>query len=207
MSAEIPPFRLYISVGRDLREERELLGRSLTEIPLDLGWRINYSPTGNGPLEPELIGTADLHLVLMGADIRAPVGQEYYLAKRSGRPLTALLKMGVNRTLAATDFVRFLGRQYQWQPFSDNQQLRLIFLNKLTSKLIDKAADLHLSKFEIDQLLSWRTELNQHSKEIEGEIRGGAGESSVILSLDRFYPSEGIRLTELKDIEDENPEG
>ena len=203
MSTEIPPFRLYISVGRDLTEERELLGRSLTEIPVDIGWRINYSPTGNGLLKPELIGSVDLHLILLGGDIRAPVGQEYYLAKRSGRPLTALLKTGVNRTLAATDFVRFLRRRYHWQPFSDIQQLRLIFLNTILSILMKMEADLRLSKFEIEQLLSWRTELNQPSKEIGGEIRGGAGESSVILSVERFYPSEGIRLRDLKDIEEE----
>ena len=188
-------------------EERELLGRSLTEIPLDLGWRITYSPTGNGPLEPELIGSADMHLVLIGADIRAPVGQEYYLAMRSGRPLTALLKMGVNRTPAASDFVRFLGRQYQWQPFSDNQRLRFIFLNSLTSKLIEIAAALRLSKAEIEELLSWRSEFDQQTKERVGDLRGGAGESSVIFSVERFYPSEGVRLEETHDSEEENQIG
>jgi len=204
MSVEIAPFRLYVSVDLDLGKERELLGRSLIEIPLDAGWEITYSPRGNSPLKPGKIISADIHIVLMGGDIRAPVGQECFLAMRNGRPLIPLLKTGVNRTPAAVDYVRYLGKHNQWQPYSDFQQLRFIFLSILTSKLVNMASKFRLTKSEFEKLLIWQGEVEQQTKESLGDLRGGAGESSVILSVDRFYPSDGIRLEVTDDGEEGN---
>jgi hypothetical protein len=35
---------LYISAAEDLRPEREILSRAVTEVPVSLGWRIVHSP-------------------------------------------------------------------------------------------------------------------------------------------------------------------
>ena len=205
MSELIPPFRLYISAGRDLRPERELLGTAIAEIPIDVGWRINYSPMGNEPLDLEVIGSSDLHFVLMGGDINAPVGLVHYFARRDRRRSALLLKIGVNRTLAATYFVRFLENSGQWQPFSDRKSLRSIFLKTLTSRLVEMASRFRLSEAEVKKLLDWRGEINDQNGISEGEPGSGAGDSSVILSVERFHPSEGVLLKDTNDSEEENP--
>ena len=37
-------FSLYISAASDLRPEREVLAKAITEIPVSLGWQIKLSP-------------------------------------------------------------------------------------------------------------------------------------------------------------------
>jgi hypothetical protein len=201
----IPPFRLYISSGRDLRPERELIGTAIAEIPIDVGWRINYSPTGNEPLDLEVIGSSDLHFVLMGGDISAPVGLVHYFARRNGRRSTLLLKIGVNRTLAANAFIHFLENSGQWQPFSDRKSLRSIFLKTLTSRMVEMASRFRLTDAEVKKLLTWSAEINDQNGISEGEPGSGAGDSSVILSVERFHPSEGVLLEDTNDSEEENP--
>ena len=53
---------LYISAGSDLAPEREVLGRAVTEIPLDLGWHIFQTPHSGRRVDREAVELADLHL-------------------------------------------------------------------------------------------------------------------------------------------------
>ena len=46
---------LYISAASDLEREREVLSKAVTEIPVDLGWRIVQSPRGSQALEVGLL--------------------------------------------------------------------------------------------------------------------------------------------------------
>ena len=39
-------FKLYISAASDLKAERDLLSRSISEIPVTLAWQIHLSPIG-----------------------------------------------------------------------------------------------------------------------------------------------------------------
>ena len=110
----------YISAASDLEMEREILGRLVTEIPVDLGWRVVQSPAGNGPLDLEALLEADVHVVLLGTDIRAPVGLEWQMARRAGRRPTVLLKEETLRTPAAQEFVRLVSRVQSWDHFRDN---------------------------------------------------------------------------------------
>ena len=83
---------LYISAASDLALEREVLSRAITEIPTSLGWRITQTPIGDEPLDLEAAAQADLHLLILGGDIRAPVGVEWLAARRAGRIPTLFLK-------------------------------------------------------------------------------------------------------------------
>ena len=80
---------LYVSAAADLEHEREILGRAVTEIPVTLGWRIVQSPLRDDPVDLVAVVEADVHLVIMGGDIRAPIGREWMAARRAGRPLPA----------------------------------------------------------------------------------------------------------------------
>ena len=63
---------LYISAALDLEKERESLSRAVAEIPVTLGWRVIQSPLHGEPLDTDAIAQADVHILLLGSDIRAP---------------------------------------------------------------------------------------------------------------------------------------
>ena len=181
---------LYISAAADLVLEREVLGRAIVEIPTSLGWRITQTPVGEERLDLEAVATADVHLLLMGADIRAPVGVEWWAARRAGRLPTLFLKQQVHHTLAGLIFIRDLERYADWRPFVDTANLRRQVLALLTEHIVDHAAGYRISPDESARLRAWRKQQVTDKKSVD-ERRGGAGASSVILSTERFTPSEG----------------
>jgi hypothetical protein len=63
----------------------------------------------------------EVYFLLMGSDIRAPVGLEWRAAHRAHRPILAFLKHGVARTPAGQAFVR--ETEVTWQPFTNATDL------------------------------------------------------------------------------------
>ena len=94
-------FLLYISAASDLEHERDILGRAVTEVPVTLAWRIVQTPLHGDPPDMQAVAQADLYLLLLGGDIRAPVGLEWQVARRAGRTPVLFLKQGAPRTPAA----------------------------------------------------------------------------------------------------------
>jgi hypothetical protein len=191
-------FLLYISAASDMEAERDLLARSVIAVPADLTWRIEQSPRTNDPVDQEAIFQADLHLLLLGGDIRAPIGLEWLAARRFGRWPTPLLKQGVSRTLAAEDFRLFVERQRAWRPFDSLAQLRRQAQRLLGSQILDQAVGYGLTSDEIAGLQSWLSALDE-APEGDAEAAGGAGDSSVIFSKERYEPSAGILLRPRQD--------
>jgi hypothetical protein len=185
---------LYISAALDLLHERDLLGRAATEVPVSLGWRIVQSPGGNHPVNLDAVSGSDVHLLLLGSDIRAPIGVEWMAARRVGRQPVLLLKQGILRTPAAQDFVRFVGGQAAWQPFGDAADLRIRVLGILADHILARAGYFALTPVELVQLRGWRSGLEGSASVAEEEPSGGAGEGGVILSPDRYVPSDGVLI-------------
>jgi hypothetical protein len=182
---------LYISAASDLALEREVLGRAIIEIPTSLGWRVTQTPVAEERLDLEAVAAADIHLLLMGADIRAPVGAEWWAARRAGRLPTLFLKQELDHTLAGLVFIRDLERHADWRPFVDTADLRRQVLAHLTEHIVNHAAGYRISPDEFAKLRAWQKQLGITDKKLVDERRGGAGASSVILSTERFTPSEG----------------
>lgn len=196
---------LYISAAQDLERERDVLGRAVVDIPTTLGWRIVQSPIRGEPVDLELVARADLHLVLLGGDIRAPIGLEWLTARRAGRSPALFLKQEIPRTPAAQSFMRYVEGQSLWQSFKDLADLRDQVLKLISSHILGKADYYSLSSAEYERLQEWIKQLEEPHEEVEQEPRGVTGESSVILSPERYMPSEGVLLEEPK--EPEEPEG
>jgi len=182
---------LYISAAPDLTLEREVLGRATTEIPTTLGWRIRQTPGADERLDLQAVAQADVHLLIMGSDIRAPVGAEWQAARQAGRTPALFLKQGAARTPAALIFVRELERYAAWHPFEDEADLRRQVLLLLTEHLLDRIDYFRIGTAEFDKLRAWRKQLLKAKKKAADQTRGGAGASSVILSPERFVPSGG----------------
>lgn len=180
---------IYISAASDLMVEREMLARMIAELPVTLAWRIMQSPLGNELLDLDALRNADLHLLVMGGDIRAPVGQEWLMAHRAGRPVVAFLKQGVGRTPAGQAFVR--DTQVTWQPFSSPASLSRQVRRLLAEHLLRHAERYALSPAELQELVKLQTAGDQEEAPAEG-----AGRSAVILSRERFRPSDGVIIEE-----------
>lgn len=186
-------FLLYISAANDMEAERDLLARSVVALPADLTWHIEQSPRANDPIDLQAIAQADLHLLLLGSDIRAPIGLEWLAAQRFGRSPLTLIREGASRTLAADDFRRFVERQQPWEPFSSPAQLQRRVQRLLGRRVLDQAVTYGLPPDEMVGLEAWLAAL-QETQQTGATPAGGAGDSSVIFSKDRYEPSSGILL-------------
>ena len=99
---------LYISAAGDLIPEREALSQAVVEIPVTLGWRIIQSPYKGEPVNPDAVTAADVHLLLLGSDIRAPIRLEWLYSRRFGRLPVLFLKQDIQRTMAAQNFMHHI---------------------------------------------------------------------------------------------------
>lgn len=190
----IDKLRLYISAAPDLRFERDVLARSITEVPTTLGWSIKQTP---GPeREPDLdaVARADVHVLMIGADIQAPVGLEWAVARRHGRAVALLQKISALHTQAAQAFIRDAARHGDWVGFEDAVDLRRRVLRLLVDHILAHAVRLEVGEDESATLREWRRTLDAKPKHGVDDRRGGAEASAVILTSERFEPSEGKLL-------------
>ena len=185
---------VYISAGPDLQREREILGRAVTEVPVSLGWQVVQSPSGDVPADLEAAARADVHLLLLGSDIRASIGREWIAARRAGRRPVPLLKQGVLQTPAAQSFQRYIEEQAAWRPFWEGAELRKLGLQLLADHILARAQHYALSALELARLQGWRSKLEGPGECVDEVTGGGAAASGIVLSPERYVPSEGVLL-------------
>ncbi|MCD6286188.1 MAG: hypothetical protein J7M39_09795 [Anaerolineae bacterium] len=188
----------YISAASDLETEREILGRAVADVPGDLDFRVVQSPDGNGVLDVDAIASADVHIVVMGSDIRAPVGLEWQLARQSGRPPVVFLRHDTLRTPAGLNFVRFVAQFQMWEPFDSGTMLRTKVLKLLADRILAQAVRYGLTADEIVRLHVWRNALATSPQAVDEVTRGGAGESSIVLSRRRIVTAGGVVIEEVR---------
>ena len=150
------------------------------------------SPRKSDPLDLDAVAEADVHILLLGGDIRAPIGLEWLAAQRAGRRPTLFLKQDIQRTSAALSFVRFVESKATWRPFKDGAALRQSVLEMLADHILERAMIYALTPVEIERLRAWRAELRETTAAVDDESTGGAGDSGLIFSQERFVPSQGV---------------
>jgi hypothetical protein len=185
---------VYISAASDLKRERDILGRIAAEIPVDTGWRIVLSPTGDGVLDRESIQFADIHFLLLGGDIRSPIGQEWILAKQAGRQPIPYLKTGILRTSAAVDFSRYIKAQAIWKPFSNGVELRRYALLDIIDHMLANALRYSLTLSNIEQLQLLGEKIKSDTGTDEYVSQSATGSSSVILSPEAIASKGGVLI-------------
>lgn len=181
------PVTIYISAAADLMAEREALGHIIAALPVTLPWWIVQSPLRDESLNLEAAQTADMYVLVLGSDIRAPVGLEWRTARRAGRPVAAFLKQGINRTPAGQAFVR--ETEVTWQPFTNSADLSQQVQHLLVEHLVRHALYYALTPLELEKLAALQKGAGEATPGGEG-----TGHSAVLLSRERFTPSEGILL-------------
>jgi hypothetical protein len=177
--------RLFVSGGPDQEPAREMLGRALAEIPVNVGWVIKRTPDVDSAAE------SHLHILLLGADIWAPVGLELWWAQRTEKPILAY-GADLRRTPAGQVFYQehaWLG----WKRFSDLRHLRRLLLADLSRFLVSHAERYGLTLIEIELLRGLMSKLDtSESTAVPGKATG-AGGGGVILAPGKDEPP-GARL-------------
>ena len=182
------PVTVYISAAADLMAEREALARMVAALPVTLAWHIAQTPvTDADSLDLEALKVADLHFLVMGSDIRAPVGLEWRIVSRAHQPSAAFLKRGILRTPAGEVFIKEAG--VAWQPFADAADLTRQVQRLLAEHLVSYALRYALTPEEVARLEALPTATAPAEESGRGKE---AGHSAVILSRERFEPSEGV---------------
>jgi hypothetical protein len=180
------PVTIYISAAPDLMAEREALARMIAELPVTLAWHIIQTPQPAEPLNLEALRTVDLFFLIMGADIRAPVGLELNAARQANRPITGFIKRDISPTPAGQVFTH--QAEIIWHSFTNiaglSQQIRQI----IVEYLLDQALYYSLTPLEVAQL----EQLLKTTPSAQPAEAAGAGHSAVLLSPERYIPGEGI---------------
>lgn len=187
-------FNLYISAADDLQLERDLLSRIVTKIPVTLGWQIHFSPIGKKALVEKFIAEANLHILILGTDIRAPIGYEWHLSHNLRRKPILFIKSGIARTPAAADFHRSLSKFENWHQFQDLSELRLTSLEYIGQFILDQAKFFSLGSEEYERLSEFLNKIEEDEPEEFDSYQSVAGEDSVILSRERFVPRDGVLI-------------
>jgi hypothetical protein len=186
----------FISAARDLRLERDVIARAVTEIPTTLGWTIKQTPPASRESDLVAVARADVHVLLLGRDIQAPVGLEWAAARRAGRAV-ALFVHDVPQTQAASGFMREVNRQRPsvgpaWERFKDAHDLRLKVLRLLGEHLLAHAIDYDLGDAAQGRLCAWLAALTDKPGP---DLRAADETGGVILSTERYMPKEGKLIT------------
>jgi hypothetical protein len=192
----VDKIRLYISAAPELRFERDALARAITEIPTSLGWAITQTPSADHQPDLEAVAQANFHLLILGSDIQAPVGLEWATARRAGNHVTLLYKSSALQTQAAQAFMREVARYGQWHTFADAFELRWRALRLLADHILANTTRYEIGSQEAEKLQAWRRTLDAQAREkkMASDAHGGAEQSAVILTTERFIPSEGRLL-------------
>lgn len=136
--------RLFISAGPAEEPAREILGRALAELPVNVGWVIKRTP------DVDAVAECHLFLILLGADIIAPVGLELWWARRTEKPILAYTAP-VIRTPAGQVFWQE-NAGLGWTRFSDLAGLRRIFIRDIGRFLLAHPDRYGLTLFEAETL-------------------------------------------------------
>lgn len=190
---------LYLSAASDLSRERDLLSRAVVELPVTLGWKINLTPLGNKVFDENLVLESDVHILILGEDIRAPIGLEWYLSRTVGHKPVFLIKDRIPRTMAASDFLRHISSYPKLYTFSSLAEFRHAALLQIGNILIERADYFNLGSVEHENLSSFIQDLAEVEPESPDRV---TGEDSIILTRERFTPKGGVLLE--APVEEEN---
>jgi hypothetical protein len=189
--------RLFVSAGPDLEAEREIIGQAVARLPVSLGWTIKRTPKRGEPLAPalEAVRACDVYVLLLGTDIRAPVGLELLTAQRARKTILAFLKEETIRTPAARIFIR--DAQVSWTPFSNGQQLETLIQKALAQRILERAESYAISPVEWETLSALVEQSSpKETAEQEPIEAGGAGGGGVIIAPGRDLPPGGVLVGE-----------
>ena len=180
---------IYVSAAPEMDAECELLGQMLAQLMPAVRWEVRRTPRCAGCGNPDLaaLRASSLYLILLGADIVAPMGVEWMAAQQAGLTSLAYRSARAIPSPAASSFARNAG--VVWGAFSSPLDLRQQFERALIEALLSGTPGFGLDLADIEGLAERRRVLLDEAKAPagigagvpQGEERRGAGGGGVIL--------------------------
>ncbi len=179
---------IYISAAPEMDAECELLGQMLAQLTPAVRWVVRRTPRGamHGNPDVDALRASPLYLILLGADIVAPMGVEWMAAQQAHATTFAYRASSAVPSPAASAFARNAG--LAWTPYDSPQDLRRQFERALIEALVQGTPGYGLDLADIEGLAE-RLRVLQHETAAragqppapEGEERRGAGGGGIIL--------------------------
>ena len=187
----VDTLKLFVSAANDLPHERELIGQIITELPVTLGWQINLSQIGKHTSKDELILDADFHLIIIGEDIRAPIGYEWYLSRNAGHQAEFLIKNNIPRTIAGRDFVKNLSQYPFVYQYKSLAEFRKLALTKIGEHIKNNASYYEIQSNELHNISKFFEDIEVTEPNLLDNV---TAKDSIILTRERFTPKNGILI-------------
>lgn len=189
--------RLFVSAAPDLEAEHEAVGQAVAQIPApSLGWIIGRTPRRGEPqfVAWDYIAAADFFVLLLGRDVRAPVGAELLAAQRADKRVMAYRK-DVLHTPAAEAFARAAG--VDWIEYSEPWGMARMVQISLVEAIVTHGPARGLPSVERDTLRGFLDQLRRGELEALPSVEeGGAGGGGVILVPGKDLPPGGVLLSD-----------
>jgi hypothetical protein len=176
--------RIFISATTDLESYRDVVGRTLAELPVQVGAEIRRCQPQGTSYETlfELISNVDRVFFLMGSDITAPAGVEWELTMKLQRPLLPI-RQSVQLTPAGQQFLRRARSQIaptDWYSFHSSAELARIVALDLIDILLHPSNRYGISLTELDRLTA-RQRLLSDQPLVDQAVGGGTEGGGIIL--------------------------
>jgi hypothetical protein len=186
--------RLFVSATNDLEGERSVIGRAIARLPVQIGIEIRRTPAVGAAYEDiyELIANCDRVYFLMGQDITAPAGVEWFSAWKLERSLLPL-RLAVRRTPAALEFMRAM--PVKWVTFQHSADLAQLIVVDVANLLNHPRNRYGLTLLELERLNLYVQALKQVGANPTAEL-GGAEGGGVLLDIGHREPLQGVPLDE-----------
>lgn len=171
--------RLFVSATSDLESARAVIGRAVADLPVQIGVEIRRTPVQGAAYDDifELIANVDRAYFLLGRDITAPAGTEWYLGWKLERSIVPMFA-DVRRTPAAQEFVRnFPG---EWVRFRSLGELARLITLDLVRILNHPTNRYGLSVHDLELLQLHKARVLKRSLNV-GDEPGGAEGGGVLL--------------------------
>ncbi|MFN8445106.1 MAG: hypothetical protein U0175_30240 [Caldilineaceae bacterium] len=185
--------RLFISATRDLEAERAIIGRAIARLPVEIGIEIRRTPFTGAPYEDiyEWIANVDRVFFLMGEDITAPAGMEWFTSWKLERTIIPL-RRGSRHTQAALEFMRTI--PVKWINFNSGAELARIITLEMARILNHPQNRYGLTLTELEKLHLHASLVEKHGIRTENEA-GGAQGGAVLLDIGHREPLDGELVT------------
>jgi hypothetical protein len=173
--------RLFVSAGPAEEPARELLGRAVAELPINVGWTIKRTP------DVDSVAECHLFVIVMGTDITAPVGQELWWAARTDKVVLAY-RAETMRTPAGHVFLQE-NAGLDWRTYADLPTLRRILLRDLGQFLLRHTDRYGITLTEIQALQGFLGSIEKSQPAGAPRKARGAGGGGVILAPGKDQPA------------------
>jgi len=172
---------IYVSAAPEMDRECELLGQLLAELTPAIGWSIKRTPAPheNGNPDLQALRSSQFYLILLGADIVAPVGVEWLTARKASLSILAYRNASVALTPAASVFLRDTG--LNWKEYHSAQEFSQSLERALIEELLRGTPGYGLHLADIEGLSARLKKLEEGEPRQEDDERRGAGRGGIIL--------------------------